>query len=191
MFTFFCSKHKIAEEEFYNFFSSLRNIETEIFAQFALKSLEVIEKDENYAEFDNKQKLLAFYYTFFEMLNLNRSYVLLSLSENMYNLKFVKKLSKLKSVFQGFIDSLGISLFTIENTNINKFQSKSISESYWAQMLYTLKFWMEDESKSFEKTDIFIEKSINASFDIIDSPPRKSVMDLAKFMFKEKFNSAV
>jgi hypothetical protein len=50
---------------------------------------------------------------------------------------------------------------------------------------------MEDESKSFEKTDIFIEKSINASFDIIDSPPRKSVMDLAKFMFKEKFNSAV
>ncbi len=49
-----------------------------------------------------------------------------------------------------------------------------------------LKFWIHDESSNFEKTDVFIEKSIKASFDIRQITPVKSVIDLAKFLWKEK-----
>jgi hypothetical protein len=52
----------------------------------------------------------------------------------------------------------------------------------------TIKFWLDDNSKGFEKTDIFIEKSVNASFDILDTTPLKSVIDFGKFLFKEKIN---
>ena len=49
-----------------------------------------------------------------------------------------------------------------------------------------LKFWLEDTSESFEKTDVFIEKSINTSFDLLDTKALKSMLDLGKFIFKEK-----
>jgi ubiquinone biosynthesis protein COQ9 len=53
-------------------------------------------------------------------------------------------------------------------------------------LLIVLKFWIHDESSNFEKTDVFIEKSIKASFDIRQITPIKSVIDLAKFLWKEK-----
>ena len=54
-------------------------------------------------------------------------------------------------------------------------------------MLLTIKFWLEDSSESFEKTDIFIEKSINTSFELIENKFLKNVFDLGKFVYKEKF----
>ena len=47
---------------------------------------------------------------------------------------------------------------------------------------------MDDTSASFEKTDVFIEKSVNTSFDVLQVTPLKSVIDLGKFLFKEKMN---
>ena len=49
-----------------------------------------------------------------------------------------------------------------------------------------MKFWIDDTSTAFEKTDIFIEKAINTSFDLIDIKPVKSLIDLGKFLVKEK-----
>jgi ubiquinone biosynthesis protein COQ9 len=49
-----------------------------------------------------------------------------------------------------------------------------------------LKFWMEDESPAFEKTDIFIEKSVKASFELMNITPIESLIDLGKFLYKEK-----
>lgn len=63
-----------------------------------------------------------------------------------------------------------------------------MKESAWFQLLITLKFWMDDTSASFEKTDIFIEKSINTSFDLMNTTPLKSLVDFGKFLYKEKMN---
>ena len=49
-----------------------------------------------------------------------------------------------------------------------------------------MKFWIDDTSSSFEKTDIFIEKSVNTSFDVLNIAPLKSLIDFGKFIFKEK-----
>jgi len=48
---------------------------------------------------------------------------------------------------------------------------------------------MEDSSPSFEKTDIYIEKSVKVSFELIDITPIDSLIDFGKFIFKEKINS--
>jgi len=52
----------------------------------------------------------------------------------------------------------------------------------------TLQFWLNDSSVAFEKTDIFIEKSVNTSFDIMATTPLKSMIDFGKFLYKEKMN---
>jgi hypothetical protein len=53
--------------------------------------------------------------------------------------------------------------------------------------LVLLKFWIEDQSPKFEKTDIAIEKSVQAVFDLLQSNPLEKWIDLGKFMVKEGF----
>jgi hypothetical protein len=50
----------------------------------------------------------------------------------------------------------------------------------------TIKFWLDDSSAAFEKTDLYIEKSVNASFDLLNTIPLESVLDFGKFLVKEK-----
>ena len=89
--------------------------------------------------------------------------------------------------FQDYIEEIDIDMLDVKEQRLEKLQEKSLKETAWMQLIFTLKFWMDDTSPSFEKTDLFIEKSINTTFDVLNIAPVKSVIDLGKFLFKEKF----
>ena len=78
--------------------------------------------------------------------------------------------------------------YRLEQEKFQKFQEKAIQESSWLQLMLTIKFWMEDESAAFEKTDIFIEKSVNASFELMNVAPMNHLIDFGKFLFKENLS---
>ena len=132
--------------------------------------------------------MLSFYFTFFENLTANRSYVVYALNESCNKLENLKKLKGLRSEFLDYIDELDIEVLQIKNKQLEQIKDSVVQETYWIQLMLTLKFWRDDTSTSFEKTDIFIEKSINASFDLINISPLKSVIDLGKFLIKEKIS---
>jgi hypothetical protein len=181
----FAKDHGFEEAEFYTHFGSFKAIEKEIFKEFFNHTLAVLEKSEDYQAFDARNKLLTFYFTFFEILTANRSYVVHAL-EHKKDLSSLSVLSELRKSFAHYIDDLPIETVEIKQEQLIKFQKKSMQESAWVQLLITLKFWLDDTSPSFEKTDIFIEKSINTGFDIINTAPLKSIIDFGKFLFKEK-----
>jgi hypothetical protein len=176
------------ESIFYNFFGSFEAIEKHIFKAFYDNTLNALESSESYETFDARNKLLSFYYTFFENLTANRSYVLYALDSNKKNLKGLQALTELKKSFNAYVGNLDIETLDIKDAKIEKIQTKAIQESAWVQLMITLKFWLDDTSASFEKTDIFIEKSVNTSFDILNIAPIKSVIDFGKFIFKEKMH---
>ena len=60
-------------------------------------------------------------------------------------------------------------------------------ENFGDQFLFLLKFWMEDGSPGFEKTDIAIEKSVTTIFQIFENTPLEKIIDFGKFLYKEKF----
>ena len=91
-------------------------------------------------------------------------------------------------MFLNYIDQLDIEVLQIKNKQLEQIKDSVVQETYWIQLMLTLKFWLDDTSKSFEKTDIFIEKSINASFDLINISPLKSFIDFGKFLIKEKIS---
>ena len=101
-------------------------------------------------------------------------------------LKSLSKLTDLRKHFKQFFDTLEIEKIDLKQEKLIEFQEKTMSEMAWFQFLFTLKFWIEDTSLSFEKTDIFIEKSVNTSFDLMDIAPLKSLIDFGKFMWQEK-----
>jgi hypothetical protein len=187
----FSKEYNFEEPSFYQFFGSFISVEKSIFATIFDNTLKVLEKNDDYSKFDNRNKLLSFYFTFFENLTANRSYVFTILSQNSEKMKTLSILSDLRKKFIDFIKSLEISSIPLNDARLEKIQARTIKESAWAQLLITLKFWMSDESPSFEKTDVFIEKSVNTSFDLIDNTPIRNIIDLGKFLVKEKFNMSI
>ena len=184
----FAKENNFDESLFYQHFASFETLEDSIFSQFFTNTLEVLEKSEDYHSYDSRNQLLSFYFTFFENLTVNRSFVVYALNSEKLPLKNLKKLKALRSMFIDYVDRLDIQTLQLKEKRLEEIKDKAFLESYWAQLLFTIKFWLDDTSPSFQKTDIYIEKSINASFDLINISPLKSVIDFGKFLFKEKIN---
>ncbi|MCX7548571.1 TetR/AcrR family transcriptional regulator [Xanthomarina sp. F1114] len=184
----FTKDNKLNEQDFYKYFASFEVLEKQVFKTFFENTTALLEKSDDYKSFDARNKLLSFYFTFFENLTANRSFVIYVLEQDKHSLKKLSKLSELRKSYIAYIDSLDIEILDLQHKQINKLQEKGLRESAWIQLLITIKFWMDDSSPSFEKTDIFIEKSVNTSFDLVQTTPLKSVIDLGKFLFKEKAN---
>ena len=174
------------EQKFYEHFGSLESVEKRVFTEFFNNTITVLNKSEDYQSFDPRNKLLSFYFTFFENLTANRSYVKYALEHNKNNLKTLSQLKDLKHVFTSYIEHLEIDLIDIKQEQIDRIQQRGLKETAWLQLLLTMKFWMDDTSPRFEKTDIFIEKSVNTSFDVLDVAPVRRLIDFGKFIFKEK-----
>jgi len=184
----FAKSNGFEEADFYQFFANFEVLESTIFSLFFTNTLETLESSKDYPTYDSRNQLLSFYFTFFENLTANRSYVVYALNESSNQLENLKKLKGLRSKFLNYIDQLDIEVLQIKNKQLEQIKDSVVQETYWIQLMLTLKFWLDDTSTSFEKTDIFIEKSINASFDLINISPLKSFVDFGKFLIKEKIS---
>ncbi len=185
----FCKKHGIEESYFYSFFGSLDSLKQAIWVKFFENSVVAIEKEAAFEGYSDKNKLLTLYFTLFEILTLNRSYVLYTLKENQEGLKNLKSLKEFRNRFKDYIVTTVKSKPSEVFGKVAKVTEPVISEGAWLQFLFLLKFWMDDSSKGFEKTDVLIEKSVNTVVDLLDTKPLESLFDLGKFLWKEKMQS--
>lgn len=179
----FAQKHDIEESEFYAHFSSLTAIESYFFSSLFQATVKTLNETEGYAAFTARDKWLSFYYTFFENLKLNRSFVIYALGK--HNWDDLKKLKDLRTSFLEFAQEIEVEKIDFKQKDINKIQDKMMGETAWLHLLGTLKFWLKDESPNFEKTDVFIEKSVNAGMELTNIHAFKHVADFGKFIFKE------
>jgi hypothetical protein len=182
----FCKENGMTEADFYRFFVSLELLQKEIWTRFFEHTMRLINQSKEYEVSENKEKMLIFFYTFFEMLTANRSYVLFSLKESKDAMKNMSQLKDLRDHIKGFATSLIDERNDTQQLKILKHPAKIFSEGAWLQTLFILKFWMDDSSPSFEKTDLVIEKSVRAIFDVFETTPLESLVDFGKFIWKEK-----
>lgn len=187
----FAKAYKFEEHEFYKYFGTLKALEEAILIYFFEHSLDLLEKSEDYNSYDDKHKLLSLYYTFFEQLTMNRSFIKQFLKDETQVFKRIQKLKPLRTVYLKYINRLDIAKSSIQNERLDNLRIKSVGESFWVLFLSVFKFWFDDTSPNLEKTDIYIEKSLHASFDLIDTKPIKSIVDFGKFMLKEQLNIKV
>lgn len=181
----FCKENEIEEEKFYSVFGSVEGIQKAIWTVFFRNTIDLIEKNKEYNNFSNKEKMLTFLFSFFELLNLNRSYVLFTLNEKDHMLKNLAQLKDLRKNIKDFATELIEDANADKSNKLSKHNPSLFSEGAWLQFIFLLNFWKEDNSAGFEKTDMAIEKSINTIFDVFDNTPLDSIMDFGKFLFKE------
>jgi hypothetical protein len=182
----FAKDLKIKESDFYSHFGSFNGLKQHIWNTFYNNTIEVISKADGYENYSSREKMLIFFYTMFEVLTANRSYVLFTLDEENDMMKNMNQLKELRKHIKSFAKEL----IQIDNDDkqisILKRNESVFSEGAWIQFLFLLKFWMDDNSAEFEKTDIAIEKSVNTIFDVFDNTPLEQVIDFGKFLYKER-----
>lgn len=184
----FCKEIGIEESEFYKFFGSFENLKAGVWNAFHTNTVAVLHKDKDFENYPNKEKMLSYFFTMFELLTANRSYVLYSLGEQKHMLKNMAQLKELRGHLKSFASDLIEAGNNEKNYRITKNPVALFSEGAWVQFLFLLKYWMEDNSPGFEKTDVAIEKSVKAIFDVFETTPLESIIDFGKFLFKENFS---
>jgi len=184
----FCKSLKLKESTFYKSFNSFEALEDSIWRDWLQETLEVIKTDPNYLEYSVREKLLSFYFTWFEILLANRSFVSLSL-QNFQSPENIIKHNSLKSLKATFVEySNDLIMEGGESGEIPTRQNllnKSYPNGLWLQFLFLLNFWKNDQSNDFANTDAAIEKSVNLSMDLIGHGPVDAIVDFAKFMFQQ------
>ena len=181
----FCKKNNMEESDFYTFFGSFESLKQEIWNKFLENTISTLHNDESFASYSPKNKLLTLYFTLFEVLTLNRSYVLYALKDNKEGLSNLMQLKQMRLSFKEFVKD-NIATEELKSSKLSKITKPVYSEGSWIQFLFILKFWLEDNSKGFEKTDIIIEKSVNTVVDLLDSKPLENIIDLGKFLWSER-----
>ncbi len=183
----FCKDHKIEEQEFYNYFGSFKSLRQHIWVALYDSTVATLHKDKEFDNYPNKDKMLSFFYTMFGNLTANRSYILFVLQEHKMMLKNLDQLKELRHKIKAFATEL-IEAGNDEKTyKVTKNPVQIFSEGAWLQFLFLLKYWMDDNSPAFEKTDVAIEKSVKAIFDVFETTPLESILDFGKFLVKENF----
>ncbi len=185
----FAKDNGIEEAYFYQFFPSFDVLEQQYFAEMFQHTIDALEKSPAYPDYSGTEKISAFYFTFFELATANRSFILFALEEGGHRFRNLVKLKELRKEFISYAGKVLEKPLKLEGHRAGKLQDKALSEGAWMQFLSIFKFWMEDKSAGFEKTDIFIEKSVKASADLVYNSPLQSLFDLGKFVWKEKFTA--
>ena len=184
----FAKDNDFEEKDFYNYFSSFEQIEKRMLVDLFDKSVELASEVNDSDDVTSKEKLLNVYFIFFENLTMNRSLVLMILGND--KLHSVKILNLLKETHRYFIKTLDFNDWEIvekSKEDIRNIHEKAREETLWLHLVSVINFWKKDTSSAFEKTDVFIEKTIDTGYELMDNEPLRKLVDLGKFLFKENF----
>jgi AcrR family transcriptional regulator len=182
----FCLDLGIKEEDFYSHFGSFEGLERQIWKGFIERSVLRLKTDEAYLTFSVREKLLAFYFTFFEDMKSNRSFALLQLA-NHNRLELVPGFLKdFKSVYESHIENLLAEGKASGEIPKRPYLDNSYPRLFWMHLAFLLVFWKDDNSAGFEQTDAAVEKSVNLAFDLIGKGAIDAAFDFAKFLYQTK-----
>jgi hypothetical protein len=182
----FCKHLEITEDVFYNHFNSFQQIEEQQWVTFYDETKKILESDEVYGSFSVREKMLSFYFTWIEQLKKKRSFCTYYTSQYKQDLMLGKGMKDFKSVFKTDVKSLIIEGISNEEIAQRTKISDQYDELFWLINLFILRYWLNDTSNKFEKTDAAIEKAVNLAFDLISRGALDSLLDFGKFMLVNK-----
>ncbi len=182
----FCLDIGIKEDDFYNFFGSFDGVERQIWNGFIQKTVNKLKADEGFGLFTAREQILSFYFALVEELRPNRSFVLLQVADIRQTDIAPPFLKEFRSTFEKFIGEIlnaGKEKGEIAN---RPWLDERYPRLFWLHMVFILRFWRNDDSAGFEKTDAAIEKSVNLAFDLISKGAVDTAFDFGKFLFQNR-----
>lgn len=182
----FCEQLGKEESEFYKHYGSFKSLEKDIWKEMFNKVETILHQDDNYAHYSSYEKWLSFLYTFIEILKENRSYVMLRcepLERKDFRPWFMESM---RISLKGFIKEIIGNGLEAEEIASRPIITDRYHEVLWAQILYVIRVWINDESEEFQVTDAAVEKTSVLLFELMKKGPMDMLVDFVKFAYQHK-----
>ena len=177
----------MSEQEFYTHFSGLELLESEIYQTWFEDAMNKCTTSSPWDDYSSREKILAVFYTFIEGLKANRSFVKFLKDRDFKSLpKWPAYLNGLHTSFLEHIKPILTEGITTQEIAERKYLDGKYADGLWINLLFVLKFWIDDTSPAFEKTDAAIEKSVNLAVDLMGKSALDAALDFGKFLFQNK-----
>jgi hypothetical protein len=183
----FAKDLKMKEEEFYTYFTSFESIKSSVWVSIFESTLGQVEAQEVFREYSVREKFLSFLFTWIEELKKNRSYLLCLYQDKTKALmRLPSDTREFKAKFKDFAGELVLEGKETQEIASRPMVTEKYDEALWLQTAFVFRFWLDDRSPRFEKTDAAIEKSVNLAFDLMGKSALDSFLDFAKFLYQNK-----
>lgn len=182
----FCEQLGREESEFYQHYGSFKTLEKDIWKSLFTKVNGILNDDENYPQYSSYEKWLSFLYTFIEVLKENRSYAMLR-CEHLERKEFRPWFMEgLRAQLKDFCKEIVGGGLETEEIATRPIITDKYHEVLWAQVLYVIRVWINDESEEFQVTDAAIEKTSVLLFELMKKGPIDMLVDFVKFAYQNK-----
>jgi hypothetical protein len=181
-----CKTLKCDEKEFYSAFSSLESIRQYILVNHLKQVCDSLDADEEYSDFSAKDKALSLFFSIFEKLKEDRSYLLWKYGKLDSFQEKSKDWKQFLALLQERMDVLLQQAKASQEIKDRPYIGDHYAKGYKLAFTYLFRVWLKDDSIDFETTDAAIEKSIHLSFEMLASSPLDSLIDFGKFAFATK-----
>ena len=176
----------VSEETFYKHFDSFESLERSFWKDLFIEAVSRTSNQSEFVTYSVNEKLLGFYYTWIEVMQEFRDFIVYSLNELSFHEIYPSEFESLKKYFEEVVGQL-----IAEGTATGEIAQRPwITDKYkhllWSQPVVIIRFWSKDKSENFSATDALIEKTVNFSFDLMRSNSLDSFADLAKFHFQHR-----
>jgi hypothetical protein len=180
----FCKDLGIAEKDFYMAFLNLHAVEKHFWRSWMETIIAAVSSGKEWTSFSAKERYLAFLFAFTGQALEQRSL----LEERFGKLTLLcnpSSLDGLKSSLKDFTSELiqhGMEKGDIAHRGALGNLYPEVLYIHWRSVL---EYFLKDESQGFERTDAFIEKTVEFAFDLFRTQAIDSAADLVRFLLPQ------
>lgn len=178
---------KLEEKDLYPYFTSFEGLESLIWVSKIQSTIDNCQQDPIYQSYSVREKYLSFVFSFFQELLNERSYFVQNWNKIAKpSFGIPQALRSANEVYLQYVQQLMDEAIESQEVKARKYLDKKYADGLWFQFMMIIQFWVKDSSPNFEKTDEFIEKSTQASFELLGVTAFDSLIDLGKFLLQNK-----
>lgn len=169
----FCKLLDISEADFYKHFASLDAIGRKIWTSYADEVISALKESETYASYSAREKILAYFFTFFENALKDRS--------------FIEKTYTNFSLLRGYQRKFRAHMAEViqEGVIADEIQSRHLENLYldvlWGLHWGLIQFWLNDESEGFQDTEKAIETYLRIPLELMGQNVLDSAYEALRF----------
>ncbi|MCS6896029.1 MAG: TetR family transcriptional regulator C-terminal domain-containing protein [Bacteroidia bacterium] len=169
----FCKALDISEADFYKHYASLDAIGRKIWTSYAEEVLSTLKASETYQNYSSREKILAYFFTFFETAVKDRSFI----AQTYSNFSLLRGYQKKFRAHMAEVIQEGVIAEEIQSRHLENLYLDVLWGIHWG----LIQFWLNDESEGFEDTEKAIETYLRIPLELMGQNVLDSAYEALRF----------
>lgn len=173
----FCKLLDISEADFYQHFASLDAVGRKIWASYAESVIQALKGSESYASYGARERILAYFFTFFEQAVKDRSFI----GKTYTNFSLLRTYQRRFRAHMMEVIQEGVISDEIKSRHLESLYLDVLWGVHWG----LIRYWLSDESPGFENTEKAIETYLRVPLELMGQNIFDSAFEALRFTLSQ------